>query len=158
MAQQACEVAASLSARDNEAAASGENENLRHAPSQSSPFPRQGKRFLNGRNPALPLCYTTGKSGQNCRPRMMNGIHTPFILDERGRKLTHSYTKGKKKGRLPLKEKAPLKQLGMPYSWPPKNRSAWATMSSPAFSSWRFSTLEQYWPSPSISTVTVAPS
>ena len=42
----------------------------------------------------------------------MNGIHTPFILDERGRKLTHSCTKGKKKGRLPLKEKAPLKQLG----------------------------------------------
>lgn len=72
----------------------------------------RGERFLNGRNPALPLCYTTGKSGQNCRPRTMNGIHTPFILDERGRKLTHSYTKGKKKGRLPLKEKAPLKQLG----------------------------------------------
>lgn len=42
----------------------------------------------------------------------MNGIHTPFILDERGRKLAHSYTKGKKKERLPLKEKAPLKQLG----------------------------------------------
>ena len=71
----------------------------------------RGERFLNGRNPALPLCYTTGKSGQNCRPRTMNGIHTPFILDERGRKLTHSYTKGKKKGRLPLKEKAPLEAI-----------------------------------------------
>lgn len=31
----------------------------------------------------------------------MNGIHTPFILDERGRKLTHSYTKDKKKGAFP---------------------------------------------------------
>ncbi|MBS5098665.1 MAG: hypothetical protein KHY80_06695, partial [Eggerthella sp.] len=61
MVQQACEVAASLSARDNEAAASGENENLRHAPSQSSSFPRQGETIFEWSQSSVTPLLHNGK-------------------------------------------------------------------------------------------------
>lgn len=72
---------------------------------------RGGKRFLNGRKPALPLCYTTGKTGQNRRLRKMNGVHTPFIFRKWNRKRVDSMHQRQKRRAPSLLRKVPLAQL-----------------------------------------------
>lgn len=112
MVQQACEVAASLSAQDNEAAASGGGRKPAACAYTERLTPTSGgKRFLNGRKPALPLCYTTGKTGQNRRLRKMNGVHTPFIFRKWNRKRVDSMHQRQKRRAPSLLRKVPLAQL-----------------------------------------------
>lgn len=112
MVQQACEVAASLSAQDNEAAASGGGVKAcgmrLHRAAHSHV---RGKRFLNGRKPALPLCYTTGNTGQNRRLRKMNGVHTLFIFRKSNRKRVDGMHQRQKRRAPSLLRKVPLAQL-----------------------------------------------